>query len=127
MRGCSPKEVTKGPLNRLDSIMAMADMIQGNEWEWGALSFEIPTDILDKIKAIPIQMFGSKEVTISWKFSQDGEFKSTSAYLLEISNNNQSSSFPGEWVWKMDTLPRICSFLWLFHHNSVPVREIIAN
>lgn len=54
MRGWSPKEVTKGPLNRLDSIMAMADMIQGNEWEWGALSFEIPTDILDKIKATPI-------------------------------------------------------------------------
>lgn len=65
MRGCSPREVIEGPLNRLDSIMTVADMIQGNEWNWGALSFELPTDTLDKIKATAIQMFGSKEDTIS--------------------------------------------------------------
>lgn len=88
MRGCSAREVIEGPFNRLDSIMTMTDMIQGNEWNWGALSFELPTDILDKIKATPIQMFGSKEDTISWKFSQDGEFNSTTAYLLAISNDN---------------------------------------
>ena len=65
MRGCSPREVIEGPLNRLDSIMTVADMIQGNEWNWGALSFELPIDTLDKIKATAIQMFGSKEDTIS--------------------------------------------------------------
>lgn len=65
MRGCSPREVIEGPLNRLDSIMTVADMIQGNEWNWGALSFEFPIDTLDKIKATAIQMFESKEDTIS--------------------------------------------------------------
>ena len=98
MRGVSPREVIKGPLNRSDSNMIMEDTIQGNEWNLEALSFEIPTDVLDRIKATPIQMFRSKEDTISWKFSQDEEFNSASTNLLAISNDNQSSLFLGEWV-----------------------------
>ena len=72
-------------------------------------------------------MFGRKEDTLIQKFSQVGEFNSASAYLLAILDDNQSYPFPEEWIQKMDTLPRICSFLWLCHHNSVPVREVIAN
>ena len=90
--------------------MTMADMLQGNEWNWNALSFELPTSILDKIKATPIQMYGDKDM-LSWSLSKDGEFSSASAYLLAIPDGNQDIPFLGEWIWKVDTLPRIQSFL----------------
>ena len=32
----------------------------------------------------------------------------------------------GKWVWEVDTMPKIAHFLWLCHHNSVPVRGVIA-
>ena len=45
IRECSPRELIKGPINKMESNMAVADMLQGNEWNWNALSFELPTSI----------------------------------------------------------------------------------
>nr|POF08458.1 hypothetical protein CFP56_45999 [Quercus suber] len=65
MRECSPKELIEGPINKMESNMTVADMLQGNEWNWNALSFELPNSILDKIKATPIQMYRDKKDTPS--------------------------------------------------------------
>jgi len=54
MREFSPRELIEGPINRMESNKILADMVQGNEWNWNALSFMLPTSILDKIKATPI-------------------------------------------------------------------------
>ena len=50
-----------------------------------------------------------------------------SAYTLARPEEECSDGFKGSWIWKIDSLPRICHFLWLCHHNSVPVREVIAS
>lgn len=71
IRECSPRELIEWPINKMESNMIMADMLQGNEWNWNALSFELPTNILDKIKATPIQMYGDKKDTLSWSLSKD--------------------------------------------------------
>lgn len=127
MRECSSRELIEGTINKMKSNMTVANMLQGNEWNWNALSFKLPIDILDKIKATPIQMYRDKKDTLSWSLSKDGEFSSALAYLLAIPNRNQDIPFLGEWIWKLDTLPRIQSFLWHCHHNIAPVREVIAS
>lgn len=120
LRGCAPRELIEGPINKMKCKLTVADVLQGSEWNWAALSF-------NRIKAIPIQLFGRKEDTLSWRQSKDGEFSTASAYMLANTNENQDDPFTGEWIWKLDTLPRIQSFLWLLHHSSVPVKEMLAN
>ena len=46
----------------------------------GAVSFELPSSIKEKIRAIPCQKFGRANDTILWKFSKDGDFSVKSAY-----------------------------------------------
>ena len=57
-----------------------------------------------------------------WKFLKDGEFTTKSTYALLNGTQQNSLPFLGQWIWKIDTLPRIVSFLWLCMHNSLPVR-----
>ncbi|KAF3968809.1 hypothetical protein CMV_007350 [Castanea mollissima] len=99
-------------------------LIQG--WKWGVLSFELPLSIKDRIKAIPRQQVGREEDAIMWKLSKDGEFTTKSAYALIIGPQQNTIPFQGQWIWKIDTLPKVVNFLWLCKHNSVLVRSVLA-
>lgn len=60
--------------------------------------------------------------------SQNGDFTIASAYGLIIAEaEGNSGVFKGTWVWKLDVWPKIIPFLWLCHHDNVPVRQVIAN
>jgi len=48
-----------------------------------------------------------------------------SAYLL-AKDHMAADSFPGYWIWKLQTLPRIQIFIWRCMHNSIGVRECLA-
>ena len=61
-----------------------------------------------------------------WKFSRDGKFNMASAYALINFEELNPQAFMGSWVWKLDIWPKVSSFLWLCHHNNVPVRQVIA-
>ena len=111
----------------MECNLAVADLLQDNNWNWDALSFNLPSDIEDKIKAIPIQLFWRKEDMLIWRLTKDGEFSIALAYMLASKDDDEANSFTGGWVWKIDTLLRIQSFLWLCHHRSIPVREMLAN
>lgn len=91
-------------------------MRQGKVWNWNAISFDLPQCIKDKIIAMPFQLYGSK----------DGGFTTVTAYNLVRPEEEQIMMFRGKWIWKIDTLPRICHFIWLCHNNSVLVREVVA-
>ena len=83
IRGESLRELVEGPLTRQESDMVVADMIygRGQGWNWGAISFELPLSIKDKIRAVPCQRFGRAKDTILWKFSKDGDFSMKSPFL----------------------------------------------
>ena len=102
-------------------------MRQGGEWQWNAISFDLPPCIKGRILSTPIQLYGVKEDSMNWKASKDGEFTVASMYTLARSKEEHSDGFKGSWIWKIDSLPRICHFIWLCHHNSVPIREVIAS
>ena len=99
---------------------------QGQRWRWERLSFELPQEVKDRIKAIPLSQVGSSEDLVLWKHSKDGEFSAKSAYLANISQD-PAFTFHGAWIWKLDVLPKIANFLWLCIYKSVPVKDILAS
>ena len=58
---------------------------QGQRWRWERLSFELPQEVKDRIKAIPLSQVGRSEDLVLWKHLKDGEFSAKSAYLANIS------------------------------------------
>ena len=73
-----------------------------------------------------MQLFGGKEDSLVWKFSQNGEFNNASAYDLARPEDTSPHSFSGYWLWKFDTIQKIKHFIWLCYHNSILVRQVIA-
>lgn len=49
-----------------------------------------------------------------------------STYAFNFTTDNNPQVFMGSWVWKLDIWPKISSFLWLCHYNSVPMRQVIV-
>ena len=118
VRGQSLRELIEGPLTREDMRCEIADFRENNSWKWESLSFDLPFSIREKIQAIPMQEFGGGEDMLLWKYTRDGEFSTNSAYQKIISNLGETNSFQGAWIWKVVSLPRIISFLWLCMHKE---------
>ena len=84
VKGQSLRELVQGPLTRPESETVVADFMYsgGRGWNWEAISFDLPQGIKDKIRATPCQQAGRAEDIIIWKFSNDGNFSTKSAYDL---------------------------------------------
>ena len=110
-----------------DSELTIANVFHEGRWCWEKLSFVLPKEVLEKILAVPMQMFGEKEDTLVWKLSQNGEFNAASAYDLARNDGASPISFSEGWLWKIDTLPKIQHFIWLCFHSSIPMQKILAD
>ena len=96
------------------------------DWRWEVISFVLLDSIKERIKAIPRQLVERREDVIMWKLSKDGEFTTKLAYDWLNRTQQSETIFQGQWIWKIDTLPKIINFLWLCMHNSLPVRAVLA-
>jgi len=114
----------EGPLKQEEQNLRVSDLRCGQEWKWKLISFDLPEFIKDKIKATPIQLYGSGRDTVMWKFSKNVEFTTSSAYRLANQGEEAVTQFHGQWIWKLDILPRITNFLWLCLHGSIPVKSV---
>ena len=61
-----------------------------------------------------------------WKYSKNGEFFTNSAYQLANQGETSNTPFQGQWIWKLDILPKIANFLWLCFHDSIPVKDVLV-
>ncbi|KAL0017636.1 hypothetical protein SO802_004705 [Lithocarpus litseifolius] len=127
IRDKSLRDLIKGPLTQHESDLLVSDLLlgQGQGWRWDTLSFDLPQDVKDKIRAIPQIQFGSREDSIIWKLSKDGDFSMKSAYALANNSYIPDTPFLGMWIWKLDILPKISHFLWMCMHKSVPVNNTL--
>ena len=109
----SLRDLIVGPLTQNESDLLLSDLLieQGQGWRWEVLSFELPQDVKDKIIAIPLSQVRRREDSILWKLSKDGDFSSRTAYALANSSHFLSNDFQGVWIWKLDVLPKVISFL----------------
>ena len=123
----SLEQSSLNPLTEDEMNLDVSDMRQEHEWDWGAISFDIPLVIKERIKAIPFQEYGNGEDSIMWKYSKDGEFTTNFAYLQVRADYGKGPPFQGYWVLKLNMLLKVINFLWLCHHNNVPIRDVFAS
>ena len=122
----SLQAMIEGPLRQEELNLKVSDLYGYHVWNWDLISFNLPQSIKEKIKAIPIQMYGNGRDMVMWKCSKNGEFNTNSAYRLAIQGEENDAQFSGQWVWKLDMLPKIINFIWLCLHGSILVREVLA-
>ena len=113
INGESLRGMIEGPLKQEDAELTVASLCRDYDCRWEILSFDLPDSIKNKVKAIPLQLFGSREDSIMWKYSKDGEFSTNSAYQLANQLDSAKNPFTEQWIWKLDMLPKIISFLCL--------------
>ena len=84
--------------------------------------------ILNAIKATPLSCSHEIEDSLQWAFSKNNFFSLKSTYLLARGlNPSNLDNVSVEWVWKVETYPKIQFFLWLCLHNSVPTGEVLGS
>lgn len=103
-----------GPLNKGEDSLLLRDVIHCYSCNWDAISFSFPKNLLLKIKAMPFLMSTSCPDHISWSSSPSGSSELKEAYRLANVANEPilGSSISGEWIWKVQTLPKVRCFIW---------------
>ena len=61
LKGQTARELIQGPLTQREFKLSVAEVTCHSTWDWSKLSFELPLDVKDMIKAIPLQIFGDKQ------------------------------------------------------------------
>ena len=102
-----------GPLNKGEENLKVMDIASFLGWRWAGLSFDLPASILLEKKATLIPFSNHSEDRLSWFSSPDGEFKLKEVYRLAslVGNDMRNQIFRGDWVWKVQSLPKIKHFL----------------
>ena len=111
-----------GPFHANDLSLKVKDAwdILGN-WSFNKLSFEIPFQICDIIWATRKPFSSSLSDLPTWNASPNGNFDTHSAYLIAVKFWPISAS-SWKWLWKVPTIPRVISFLWLACHNYLSTK-----
>ena len=76
------------------------------------------------IQATPYAMTSRGRDKLAWAESPQGNFSLKSAYSIAM-GQGECEDFSAGWVWKVNTLPRIKTFLWMCAHNSIGVRSCL--
>ena len=87
--------MVEGPLTPREANLAIADIFQEGNWNWDSISFDLPSEIKDKVCATPMQIYGEKKDSLMWKSSHVGEFDMASAYALNFPIENNPQVFVG--------------------------------
>lgn len=65
--------------------------------------------------------FNNRDDRLIWKGDNKGDFDLISAYAMAIDCKDGDGKFTGTWVWKIETLPRIRTFMWQCMQDSIGV------
>jgi len=90
--------MVEGLLTPREANLAIADIFQEGNWNWDSISFDLPSEIKDKVCATPMQIYGEKKDSLMWKSSHVGEFDMASAYALNFPTENNPQVFVGNWI-----------------------------
>lgn len=72
----------------------------------------LPSQVLMDINSIPCSSRADQEEDLLfWAGAKKGDFDLKYAYSIAMGSVVEGSSFSGSWVWKIDTLPRIKTFI----------------
>ena len=118
------RNIIQGPLTTESNLLEVKDVASLEGWKWNLLQIEIPDEVKRVIQATPFSCVARNQDKLAWKPSPKGSFDLSSAYLL-ASEPLPDPVFQGKWIWKLDTLPRIKTFIWKCMHHSIGVRDCL--
>ena len=118
------RSIIQGPLITESNMLKIRDVASLDGWNWNLLQMEVPEDVRRKIQATPFLCVARIKDKLAWNPSPTGSFDLKSAYLL-ASEPLLDLAFQGKWIWKLDTLSRIQTFVWKCMHNSIGVRDCL--
>ena len=94
--GVTIRRLLIGPLSPNEDGLMVSDILLGNGIvDLSRISFVLPSQLTDSLKAIPIQFWSNNQDTRYWLDSLNGEFNFKFAYQLESSGCGQLSHFEG--------------------------------
>ena len=126
--------LSKGPLRNLihgpltqDAIhLEIKDVLTDMGWDWSLVPFDLPLDIKSLIQAIPTPITSRGRNRISWMGNLKGTFDLRSAYSIAMGIEADMVVHDFGWIWKLNTLPRIKTLLWMCAHGRIGVKACLA-
>ena len=103
----------------------MRDVLTDAGSQWGQIPFDFPLDLKFLIQVILVSAMGRGSDKLAWASNPRGSFDLKSAYSILMVDDNSPRINLG-WVWKIETLPSIKSFIWQCAHNNVGVKGCLA-
>ena len=104
--------------------MKIRDIFKDNMWDWRCLYFDLPQNVKLMIQATLLALAAIGEDRLAWSKSPQGNFDLKSTYKMAMGYDLRLS-FSVNWIWKLDILPRIQTFVWMCAHNSIGVRDCL--
>ncbi|XVF03450.1 hypothetical protein REPUB_Repub04eG0262600 [Reevesia pubescens] len=93
-------------------------------WQLENVSFILPENIVNHIRAIPIQLYDQGEDTLNWKGSSNGDFSLKQAYVFSKDlKDNEPDNW--KWIWKSPTLPKIQHFIWILNQQKLATKSFL--
>ena len=91
------------------------------KWKLGCWEFIIPIDIVNRILLMPTCRLDVTD-TLAWEGSKDGNLTMKTAYLSLVPVVSMEEA---KWrrIWKLESPPKIKSFLWLLSHDKIKTRH----
>ena len=123
------RSLIEGPLSRGEEHIQLKNVVSFSGWDWQGCTFNLPKQLLLEVKATPISFSAQNLDQITWSSNPSGNFELKEAYKLARMEEmgKPSCRFNGEWIWKVQTIPKILCFIWQCYFNSIPVRSVLAS
>lgn len=101
------RNLIEGPLTQGEDQLIVKQYFDSNhEWNLQSISFELPEELLNTIKATPFSYAQDSEDTLIWAYSKNGFFSLKAAYLLARDLNPLNPDIVSiAWVWKNEIPP----------------------
>ncbi|KAK7832492.1 putative ribonuclease h protein [Quercus suber] len=117
----------QGPLNVGESALTVNEVWDSNRnWSLDKIPFVFPRNISDTIHATPKPFQSDLADLATWSLSPNGQFNSNVAYALSKNYSTASLLFqPWKWIWKIPTLPRIQTFIWLVSQEKLLTKILL--
>ena len=115
----SIRSLIVGPLPRK---LCYFEMLEMGELGPIGLLFCVPSQFFHYRLKFHVPLCSSCDDIIAWASSSKGSFESKNAYLLSNGTSNNNPSLSRKSIWKLDTLPKIQTFLWKCFLHRIPLR-----
>ncbi|OMP13349.1 hypothetical protein COLO4_01847, partial [Corchorus olitorius] len=107
--------------DQLDSLL-VSDFLDDQGWNTRKLLQYVPTDVVNRICALPARTISSTPDRVIWSLTSNGVFTTGSAYnCINKEGGNQDPHITA--LWKTSAQPKVLTFCWLAWNNRILCNE----